>query len=175
MKNINANSAKQRIISALIVLMSEKSYLDITITDVIRKADVARASFYRNFSCISDVIDAITDNISNEFIDGIFPILNGNDRKKMYEFLLEYFHRFVKIHSNMVKMQPLNVSVLFSRMDRMLYEKESKLHSESMKDKYTATGKLGLISNITKKWVGTGMNESPDEMVEYVMTFIMLF
>ncbi len=36
-------------------------------------------------------------------------------------------------------------------------------------------GKIGLINNITKKWVDSGMKETPVEMIDYIMSFILSF
>ena len=43
------HSAKSEIEQALLRLMTQKSYMDITVTDIVQEAKVARVSFYRNF------------------------------------------------------------------------------------------------------------------------------
>ena len=72
-------SVKHEIIDAVMQLMTEKNYMDITVTDIVKKAGVARASFYRNFNSINDVIDVIVDEISDELIGDIFPTLYSSD------------------------------------------------------------------------------------------------
>ena len=62
-------SVKHEITDAVMQLMAEKNYMDITVTDIVNKAGVARASFYRNFNSINDVIDTIVDEISDELIE----------------------------------------------------------------------------------------------------------
>ena len=47
---------KERIVKAMIALSSEKSWDKITITDIISESKVARATFYRNFNSIDDLI-----------------------------------------------------------------------------------------------------------------------
>ena len=39
-------SVKREIMNAVMLLMGEKNYMDITVTEIISKAGVARASFY---------------------------------------------------------------------------------------------------------------------------------
>ena len=48
------HSVKSEIEQALLRLMTQKSYLDITVTDIVQEAKVARVSFYRNFASISE-------------------------------------------------------------------------------------------------------------------------
>lgn len=60
---------KREIKDAVMELMAEKPYMDITVTDIVTRARVARASFYRNFNSINDVIDAISGELSEEMND----------------------------------------------------------------------------------------------------------
>ena len=84
------SSVKKRMADAFVDMLSQKSYVDITVTDIVNTAQVARVSFYRNFNSISDVVDYITDELANEFIDKILPVLNSNDENKWREFLFDF-------------------------------------------------------------------------------------
>lgn len=53
--------------------------MDISETDIVTRAGVARASFYRNFNSIDDVINAISDEILEELIEDLSPILLHHD------------------------------------------------------------------------------------------------
>ena len=75
----------------------------------------------------------------------------------------------------MDEFHPQNISVLFARMDQKMQQKGTSLPSDTMRDKYLAIGKMGLINNITKKWMDNGMKETPEEMIDYIMTFITSF
>lgn len=168
-------SVKQEIVNAFVELMTKKSYMDITVTDIINTAQVARASFYRNFNNINDIFDTIIDMLSEEFIVDVFPTLNSNDERKWREFLFEYFYRFIRNQKIFAEINSQNISVIFSRMDSKMRQRETELPSTTTRDKYAAFGKLGLINNVAKKWMDNGMQESPDEMVNYIMSFITLF
>lgn len=168
-------TVKREIINAVIQLMTKKSYMDITVTDIINTARVARASFYRNFNSINDVIDAIVDELSEEFIEDIYPALSSTDARVWREFLFNHFYRFTRKQMRMDDFHPQNVSVLFARMDSKMQQKSKDLPSETLRDKYMAIGKMGLINNVTKKWMDNGMRETPEEMIDYIMSFIILF
>lgn len=84
MKKDEGYSVKREIKGAVIQLMAEKTYMDITVVDIVNCAGVARASFYRNFNSINYVIDAIAEEMSEELIEDIYPIIhNSNDRKSV--------------------------------------------------------------------------------------------
>ena len=68
-----------------------------------------------------------------------------------------------------------NLPVLFSRLDIKKDHWASGLLTDTIKDKYSAVGKMGLINSITRKWLESGAKESPEEMIDYIMSFITLF
>lgn len=168
-------SVKRQMMNAFMELMTEKSYMDITVTDIVNTAQVARASFYRNFSSISDVIDSLTDELANEFTEAIFPAIISNDERKWREFLFEYFYRLKREHKKMSLINSQNIIVMFSYMDSKMQKLESELPMATIKDKYTAVGKFGLINSISKKWIDTGMKETPEEIINYILSFITMF
>ena len=163
-------SVKHEIIDAVMQLMTEKNYMDITVTDIVKKAGVARASFYRNFNSINDLIDVIVDEISDELIGDIFPTLYSSDERKWREFLFNHFYRFTRKQQQMGKIHPQNLNVLFARMDNKMQQKESNLPAETIRDKYIAIGTVGLINSITKKWMDSGAKETPEEMIDFIMS-----
>ena len=169
------HSVKHEIKDAVMHLMGEKSYMDITVTDIVNKAGVARASFYRNFDSINDVIDAVADEISDELIEDVFPTLYSADERKWREFLFNHFYRFTRRQRQMGKIHPQNMNVLFSCMDSKMREKEARLPAETLRDRYLIAGKMGMINGVTKKWMDNGMRETPEEMIGYIMSFILKF
>ena len=58
---------KTNITEALFALMHEKSFSDITVTELIRKAGVARASYYRNYDSMEDVLITLVEYVLNSF------------------------------------------------------------------------------------------------------------
>lgn len=175
MANKETYSVRREIINAVMELMAEKSYMDITVTNIINTAQVARASFYRNFNSINDVIEIIADEMSNELIEDVFPVLHSSDERKWREYLFNHFYSFTRTQRQMGKFHPQNMDVLFSRIDDKITQKAEKFSSATIRDKYLPIGKIGLVNGITKKWMNNGMQETPEEMIDYIMSFITLF
>ena len=168
-------SVKREIMDAVMQLMGIKNYMDITVTDIVNTAGVARASFYRNFTSISDVIDSITSEVSEEMIEEVFPILSSTDERAWREFLFHHFYHFSKAKKSMNDISSSNMSVIFTRMNEKIQDKESELSPGTLKDKYQTIGKWGLINSILQKWIDTGSKETPEEIIDYIMSFITTF
>lgn len=168
-------SVKNKIKGATARLLGEKSYLDITVTDIVNSAEIARVSFYRNYRSTADVFDDIVEDIFSEISKEIIPILKCNDEQRWRKLLDNMFRRFPQHHSIGIDKKPENVTELFSRMTEKLQTIQDFNKSESVFEKYICFGKIGLIVNIIKKWMADGQTESPEEMVDYIMTFITKF
>lgn len=61
------NIVENSIIEALFILMEKKPFSSITVTELINKAGVARATYYRNFNSKEDILRKYIHNILNEF------------------------------------------------------------------------------------------------------------
>lgn len=168
-------SVKNEIGNAVMQLMTEKTYMEITVTDIVKKASVARASFYRNFDSIDDVINLIIDEATDEMVEDVFPLLTSSDERKWREFLFNHFYRFKKHKKDMQKMRFENIAMIFTKINSQILQKEMSTQSETIQDKYLVIGKWGLINNILRKWIDTGANETPEEMIDYIMSFITKF
>ena len=67
-KRYEANRmVKIKISRALIKLMDQMPFSDITVTDIVKTAGVARASYYRNFDSKEEVLIKVTDDIMLEY------------------------------------------------------------------------------------------------------------
>ncbi|HEX3076015.1 MAG TPA: TetR/AcrR family transcriptional regulator [Lachnospiraceae bacterium] len=63
----SALTSKRMISEALIEIIKEKEYKDITITEVCTRAQISRRTFYRNFETMDDVLVFFTRTIIDEF------------------------------------------------------------------------------------------------------------
>lgn len=157
MKKDEGYSVKREIKGAVIQLMAEKTYMDITVVDIVNCAGVARASFYRNFNSINYVIDAIAEEMSEELVEDIYPIIHNSNDRKWREFLFDHFYHLKRRQKQISNLRSENASTLFSRINEKMQRTESATFGETEWERYLAEGKLGLINSISKRWVDTGM------------------
>ena len=169
------SSVKKRMADVFVDMLSQKSYADITVTDIVNTAQVARVSFYRNFNSISDVVDYITDELANEFIDKILPVLNSNDENKWREFLFDFINNALNNRGKIEAINLQNTTVLFSHLNTKMQMYVNVNSNKTISDKYTSYVKACLINNVVKKWIDDGMVETPEEIINYLMSFITLF
>lgn len=174
-------SVKTEIENALVELLSEKPYIDITVTDLVKKANVSRTSFYRNYKSIENVVNSIVEERMQFFEQEIRPVMYSDNERKWREFLFHYIYQvsrdykklFSKNRNNIYSMQ--NMTIFFLKTNEKMEREQKGKTASSIRDKYCAVGKMALISDIIKKWADCGMEETPEEMVNYIMGFITKF
>ena len=93
---------KARITAALLTLLNEKSISDITVTEIISEAGVARASFYRNYSSKESVITTLITDVLEQFraevqYDGDNYYTYDNMRRS-FEFFSRYEKQILDLH-----------------------------------------------------------------------------
>ena len=67
-----------------------------------------------------------------------------------------------------------NLPVLFSRLDTKKDHWASSLPTDTIKDKYSAVGKMGLINSITRKWLESGAKDRLYHVAYHLVLAVMI-
>jgi AcrR family transcriptional regulator len=165
-ENRQVNRTRNWIFEALIILMKETPYEEISISAIADRAGVARQSFYRNFTSRDDIIVKFFEQVFHEFVndskhDSVV------DAKKMYElyFATLYKRKEALLTINRASLDYLIFKILLSYSE---YFKRYALQLNSneyqiLKD-YFIEYQFGGILAITMEWIEKGMNEAPDKL-----------
>lgn len=70
MKTKRESFAANYITDALLILMKQKNYKDITVTEICEKAGVTRMSFYRSFKTKDDILKKWFETVSRRYLVG---------------------------------------------------------------------------------------------------------
>lgn len=168
------HSVKSEIENAFLRLMTQKSYLDITVTDIVQEAKVARVSFYRNFSSISEVLDSIADKTAEKLDIEFLPLLDTADERKLREYLFNYFYQISLNYKEMWAIRGLNMDLFTKCLGEKIHEKRKATEPENpaISERYGWAVKLCVLDGVSRKWIADGMKETPEEMIDYVMPII---
>ncbi len=168
-------NAKEQIEKAFLDLLEEKSYMDITVTDIVKKADVARVTYYRNFDSISDIIESITDRMADEFVKELAPMLDYGDDRSLREFLFHFFYHLSRNSKTIFIPHSQNKNIIFYRLHDKVRAMEEANDMHSAPEKYNRSAKMAILNDVGQKWVLDGMEETPEEMIDYMMKILRSF
>ncbi len=164
-------------------LMHEKLFDSISVTDLVREAQVGRATFYRNFDEIEDVLklkcDQIFDGLMAYFFEYIQTNVSQINRNyRLIKPLLRYFND----HSDIIELLIVanRLDMVAQALRRILAPFKSQFTSRfDIEDEYVDFGfemRIGIITNVLVHWIKMGKKQDPDELADRLgtMTEIML-
>ncbi len=161
--------AKESIFTALMILMEQKDFNEITITELTKRAGVSRMAFYRNYNKMEEVITLYL----MEYLEACSKHLLNNKKIDNYESARIYFSCFRQqeklitnlIHSNLTNLiYESSVEFFHSFSDKIICERPCSPE----KQKYFADFTIGGLYRVLITWAQTGMSESDEKMAAFV-------
>lgn len=173
--NTNGNPAsirsKMLLATALLELMDEKSYENISIKELTDKALLSRRTFYTNFQTKEDILKYYIDTLVSEYIE----ILHGYKCLTSQDIAKEYFSYWYT-HRNLLRLLKKNnllilikVFVEFLRNMKSLLIIKDHTYTDSELQYYEAVFMAGGIWNMLNVWVENDFDKDCDEMTELFM------
>lgn len=155
---------KGNITRTLFTLMQTKSLSEITITELVEGAGVARASFYRNYCSKEDVLVTLIRDVLDDFRNRIPP---GQESFYTYENILltfRYFHTYRTYFLDLYHSGFL--SVFLEELNRFHESIEGTMPSSSI-EKYQLYMYIGALFNTVIEWLVKHDRTSPEEMARF--------
>ena len=135
---------KQSITNALFALMREKSLSDVQITELVGRAGVARASFYRNYDSKEDVLITLVRDVLERFRGEISMEQGGF---YCYENVLLSFQYFLKYRDYILNLCRSGfLSALLEELNRF-HESIAGTMASSSIQRYQLYAYIGALLN----------------------------
>lgn len=157
---------RQAVTEALFALMKRKNFSEISVSDIVKEAKVARASFYRNFESREAVIDAFIRDFHAAVTRQ--PDDHSCSGSRSQAQIVEQLERSFA----MVLSKKAYVLALYNSgfQDRLQYIADAYIEElagdmrYSSADKYILYCYSGAGMNMMVHWLRDGANESPHEL-----------
>ena len=164
------NDAKSQMKKAIVELLKEKYYADISVTDIVKKAGVARASFYRSYSAVDEVLDEVINEIKDSIHNNYMSLLIKKDDEHIKEVILKYYTDVKEKNVPFVDIPLDNQQYISSRIFNS--ETMANLEATDTKLKYIPGVKFTIILVLCKFWMDNNYMESPEELAEIAFNCI---
>ena len=152
------NRCKKSIELALLELLRNKPYADISISEISKNAGVSRNAYYRNFSSKDAIIKEYLCDIADDFFACVTKIHTR-------DYYIKLFNRFKEYSGQLCMLY--NAKLVYIIFDVFLeYAKPGGgAFFAPQGETYAAGGMFFLVL----RWFENGMSESPEEMAEIVL------
>lgn len=187
-KDRRAIKTKKAIKFALAMLIEEKGFNEISITDLTNKADINRGTFYLHYQDKFDLLEQYENELLNEFQTQIKKVTTINLKgitlsSEPLEFMVHTFYYFKENAQFLkallgpkgdphfqLKLKAVLETGLFNSFIGVIFKEEEMTVPKEYFITYTLSAHIGLI----KEWLDSGMKESPEEMAKILMRLFLL-
>ena len=147
--------------TALLSLMKEKSIEDITVSDVVKKAGVSRAAFYRNYSSKQEVLIHSCSKAIEDVAEAIAPIVFENNPHEFWETVFQVAEKYAEGFKMIVD----------AGYGQKVLEEMTKVISltvpeDHIPQQYDMAFWCGGVFNMLIKWINDEMKISAKEMAD---------
>ena len=171
--NPSAIRSQKQITEALLRLMEDIPYSEISVKQIILETDLVRKTFYRNFTSKEDVLNAYINMKINEYVDALMD--QTDPLSVIFEFceknrsLLLLLHKNNLMHLLLIRLNEVIPQI--SKTTDRTRNPFMKLIGDLEPD-YIIAFNTGAVWNVITKWMDRGMKESPEEIKEILSAYI---
>ena len=158
--NRRRRASQEKIVRAFIELLQTREIKEITVSDIIKAAQLNRSTFYANYVDIYDLADKTREVLEAEFssVFADYDYMNGDSGSlRMFTHIrdnqLFYTTYFKLCYDDQHLISPYDQK----RAEKEQLDKNIRYHIEFFRNGFNAVVKL---------WLAGGCRESPEEMAE---------
>ncbi len=166
MNNLDKNTySKKQIYKATIELLSTKKINEISVSELVKKAEVGRATFYRNYKSIRDVLVKHEEKISKEFNDAC--------KNEGVNSLLIFMYKLMKHYV----LNKEFYMIIYKQEETRIIGRTIKKYVESEIKPKNAAEKFGLnyliygICGWLIAWLKDDMNPEPEQLLDLMKEY----
>lgn len=167
---------KVRLRDAMIQLLQEKAFDQITTTELVKVAQISRSGFYKHYRDKDDMIATYQKALFNT-IDYIFEKNKGYLEKTLLETyeLLDKNDIYAALFSKNgnKESQQFMQEQLKIILDRSILSEDMRQHQQDkLASVYATTYYVNAVFGLTQTWIQRKRKETPEEIVGLLMTLI---
>ncbi len=163
--NSRRRESQRKIGKVFIQMLQTKEISEITVSEICKKADINRSTFYANFADVYELADRLRDELEAQVYDlygtdSKTGMLDRNNWQTLFEHIYNnqmFYKTYFKLgYDRMDKVNLGNIDKIY----KDIYGNELEYHIEFFKAGFNA---------IVKKWLDGGCKESPIQMHEILI------
>lgn len=160
---------KESIETALLLLMKENEYRDISISDIVKRAGVSRTAYYRNYRSKEDILNKHLETVVKAITNKMDFTTYSEDDFGFWHSIFSQVRNYSDIF--LILLRADFEGIILSSINRILLD-DIPSNNISSKEKYDVYFWSGAVFNILTEWIISGMKESDEEMAQICCEFI---
>ncbi|MPM28687.1 hypothetical protein SDC9_75214 [bioreactor metagenome] len=168
--NRQAMESRDRICEALLNLMVQYQYKDITVTQICQEAQIVRQTYYRNFEQRDDILRYYLDNMVRLFFSDYFREDDVRTQLRIFfEYMLLSRDFLVLVSKNSLIF--MLEEVITQNITAFFDFRQIKNTNEPRLEKYVTRYIAATICSLLSLWILSEFDESPDTLSSLAQRF----
>lgn len=152
--------------TALIQLLQEYAFRDITITDIVKRAGVSRSAYYRNYNSKEDILNNLMDAVVKSITEATAKQAAIGNWFAYWQTLFTHVQPHAQMYITLIKAD-LGSTILEGINRATLIN----IPADALQERYRLLYWNGAIFNILTDWICNGMQQSAEELAKICQTF----
>jgi len=169
---------KEAIIDAFLELLTLKNFNDISVSDITKKARIARPTFYLHYKTKQNLLGEYLDEIFKSYLKEILPVLEQHDQHVLSIALFKqvkrnesYLQSLMSGDAAVIIQNKLHqyIREVFGILLQAQLGEQLKLISKDTR-KFIIAAVSGSAYALTQEWLKEGMQHDPEYMGKLLFT-----
>ncbi len=172
--NPSAIRSKEEITQALLSLMLNAPYTEISVKQIIMEARLARKTFYRNFESKDDVLISYLKGIIREYYD-VVNTGKVNVLETIFLYVDKYRDFLLLLEKNNMLHLPLQcINEYLPLLHKNFFNecKPANYLFKNLDSEYLIAFNTGAIWNVVSLWIHRGMVDTPESVKKNIATYL---
>ena len=176
----SAIRSRRLIRAALLELLQEKKFEKITVTDIVKRADINRSTFYAHYPDVMGLLEELMEDTVNRSID----LVSGIDMRQFLEEPMPVLEKLIAIGEENMEIYKLlgNSDFAMRQVERMKNVLvENAAGAVNIPEHIRKSGTfyihmhffVGGILNVYQQWILGDLDSSPDEIMKHLAELIL--
>ena len=163
----NAIRSKQLIREAMITLLNRKSLTEITVSDIVKTANINRGTFYNHYGNPIDVLEEIKEELMQKLTNALKLSKEKNDVDTFLNTIIEHFRKNEEEYRKIIDAIPM--SVIDKMKQELINEIETlKPDIDNLSLSLIVNGIAGLYLDFLKDKVSFSYDEITRTLKEFI-------
>ena len=153
-KNVNNTIIRDSLTEALLILMKQKPFEQISVTELTEKAGVGRVSFYRCFESKEDILTGMLDQAAIRWWEQFNAQGRTDYVRGIFEHILTIKEEILLIYKRGL------TNLIWINLEHLL----GPLPDDDLQKSYEKAALTGFVYGILTEWIERGMMDTPEAM-----------
>lgn len=173
-QNPSSIRSRKAITEALLKLMRDTPYQEISVKQIILETDLVRRTFYRNYDSKEDVLDSIITDKITEYAKEL-----ASDPESPLDVIFRFCEKnkdfLMLLHKNsLLYLLLIKLNTMIPQLDQIT-DRSNSVFARIIGDlepDYLVAFNVGAIWNVIFKWVDRGMTDPADKIKETISEYL---